>query len=173
VSFGHTSNGAAGNLTLSGGSWLVTGRVGGTLTIGAGTSVAIMGASTGGGIISTNGGAFALCGTAVGSSLQVTGASGFVLVGDPGDDGCAPNTFGSSVSLTNNAAGAELGSNRVNSSVTFNNNAGGGPFPSDVTPHVEANVITSSLACTGNNPAPTNQGHPNSAASKAGQCATL
>jgi hypothetical protein len=173
VSFDHTSNGAAGNLTLSGGSWLVTGRVGGTLTIGAGTSVAIMGASTGGGIVSTNGGAFALCATSVGSSLQVSGATGFVVVGDPGDDGCTPNTFGSSVSLTNNAAGAELGSNRVQSSVTFNNNTGGGPYPSDATPHVEANVIASSLSCNGNSPAPSNEGHPNSAPYKLGQCAAL
>jgi hypothetical protein len=109
----------------------------------------------------------------VGSSLQVSGATGFVLVGDIGDDGCTPNPFGSSVSLTNNTAGAELGYNRMNSSVTFNNNAGGGPFPSDVAPHVEANVVGSSLACSGNSPAPINEGRRNSAPSKTGQCATL
>jgi hexosaminidase len=53
----------------------------------------------------------------------------------------------------------------VPANVTVNNNAG--------TVVVKANNIFGTLACSGNVPAPTNAGQPNTAASKTGQCVGL
>jgi hexosaminidase len=38
---------------------------------------------------------------------------------------------------------------------------------------VKTNTIFGTLACSGNNPPPSNAGQPNTAASKTGQCAAL
>src|SRR5439155_7647186 len=52
--------------------------------------------------------------------------------------------------------------------------AGGGPFPEDASPELESNQITGNLACSANNPAPINDGHPNTVSgTRTGQCAGL
>jgi hypothetical protein len=125
-------------------------------------------------VTGSGGGAFSLCGSSVGGNVGISGASGFVLIGDPGDDKCASNTVGGSVSLTSNNAGVEVSQNtRISGNVTLNNNTGGGPFPEDTRPEVEANIIGGTLSCSGNTPAPTNDGQPNSRAGASGQCVGL
>jgi hypothetical protein len=176
IAFGHTLSGGpcTGNLTISGGSWLVSGAcIGGTLSVGAGTSVAIINSRINNQLTSTNPGTFALCGTTVAGNTNVTGASGFVLLGDPGDDGCAANTL-KNLSLGSNAAGVEMGANAISGNVSLTNNAGGGPFPDDASPELEANRIGGNLSCSANNPAPTNDAQPNVVTgNRAGQCAAL
>jgi hypothetical protein len=175
ITFDHTvTANAPSTLTLSGGSWLLSGHsVGSTLTIAPGTSVLIVNATIGSGVTATNPGAIAICGSTLRLTLNISGANGFVLVGDPGDDGCAANTIASAVSLTDNTKGLDLRSNTLRSTVTVNNNAGGGPFPIDANPVVAANKVSSTLACTGNSPAPIDDSQPNTAPYKTGQCATL
>ena len=38
---------------------------------------------------------------------------------------------------------------------------------------IKANNVLATLACSGNDPAPTNTGQPNTAGSKTGQCSAL
>jgi hypothetical protein len=70
------------------------------------------------------------------------------------------------VSLTGNSGGLTLGANTVSGNVTVDNNTVG-------TPVVKANNVFKTLGCAGNNPAPVNNGQPNTAATKTGQCSGL
>jgi hypothetical protein len=164
----------AGNVTLSGGTWILNGaNVSGALTVARGTSVAIIGSTVGGSMTATTPGTITVCGSTIRSNLSVSGATGFVLVGDPGDDGCAVNHVLGSLSLTGSRAGVEATGNRVSQSMTFSNNRGGGPFATDASPEIEGNVIASKLSCSGNSPTPTDNGNRNTANTKSGQCASL
>ena len=69
------------------------------------------------------------------------------------------------VSLTGANAGLTLGANIVSGNVTVDNN------PSLAV--VKANIISATLACSGNSPPPVNSGQTNTAAAKTGQCAAL
>jgi hypothetical protein len=118
-------------------------------------------------------GAITFCGSTLRSSVSIDGAKGFVLFGDPGDDGCPGNTVVGSLSLTGGLAGLNLRSNVLRSSATVDKNKGGGPFPIDANPIVAANSIAGRLSCKSNTPAPVNAGQPNTAPTKSGQCAGL
>ena len=59
-----------------------------------------------------------------------------------------------------------FGANIVSHNVNVNSNGPGATV-------IKANNIFGALACTANNPPPTNTGQVNTAASKTGQCATL
>jgi hypothetical protein len=180
VSFSNpTVTGKVSGTTLSGGSWLVNrATINGDLTIGAGTVVAIIGSKITGTLtqnpLSTDsGGALSLCGTSVGGDVQISGASGVVLIGDAADDGCAANTLAMGLTLTGNTGGVELAGNKITGSVTLNGNSGTGPFAEDVAPEVEANRIGGDLACSGDSPAATNDGHPNKVTgTRSGECGT-
>jgi uncharacterized repeat protein (TIGR01451 family) len=162
----------SGSLVLNGGSWCVTAAsVPGSVSIGAGTTVVITGSRIGGSISANNGAAFSLCTTRVVGSVRIAGASGFVLIGDPGDDVCAGNTI-ASVVLMNNHGGLEFGANTVSNGVSITGNSGSGPFAEDSAPEVEANTITANLVCSGNTPTITNGGQPNHVGgTRSSQCA--
>jgi PKD repeat protein len=174
VTFGHTLSGSfKGSMTLTGGTWLLDGvSLPGALTIGVNTSVVLLRTSVGG-VTATNPGAVTVCGSTLKNGLTISGASGFVLVGDPRDDGCAGNTVTGAVSIVGSLAGANLSGNRLNSGVRFDGNHGGGPFPVDAVPVVSANTVKAVLACANNQPAPTNDGVTNTAKKKSGQCVGL
>jgi hypothetical protein len=94
-----------------------------------------------------------------------------VLLGDPGDDGCAGNTLRGHVTLASNSGGLELRGNGIAGSVSVTGTTGTGPFPEDSRPEIEANSISGHLSCSGNAPTATNDGHPNSVAgSRNGEC---
>jgi hypothetical protein len=173
ITFGHTLSGpcTSGNLTISGGTWLLSGAcIGGTLTVAAGTSVAIVNSTISNNLTATSPGAFSLCGSNVVGNLSVSGASGYVLVGDPGDSGCAANSL-RAVALSSNGAGVELGQNTISGNVSLTGNRGGGPYPEDASPSVEANRIQGTLACSGNAPPATNNGKPNTVTgTRSGEC---
>jgi hexosaminidase len=100
-----------------------------------------------------------------GRGIVVTNAGVPLRIGDPAA-GCAGNRVSGEIILTGNTAGLILGSNTVTRAVTVNGNTGG-------TPVIKANTIASTLACSGNDPPPTNAGQPNTAPAKTGQCAAL
>jgi hypothetical protein len=105
--------------------------------------------------------------------VNISGATGFVVVGDPGDDGCAANVLRSTLTLTDNTAGVEVGHNSRIGSVTLKGNAGS-VWADDASPEVEANTIVGSLSCSGNTPAAINDGQPNTVSGRrSGECAQL
>lgn len=173
----HTITGSQPkSLTLNGGAWCVSNaNVSGSIVVAkaTGTTVSIVNSTVSGGISAGSDGAFTLCGSSVGGSgVTISGASGFVLIGDPVDDSCAANNV-QSVSLTSNTAGVELTQNTVTNNVAVFSNSGHGPFAEDSAPEIEGNHIGGSLSCSGNVPTPTNDGQPNTAASRSGQCVGL
>jgi hypothetical protein len=110
-----------------------------------------------------------VCGSSIGSSVSITGASGFVLIGDPRDDSCAANHIASSVNLSSNNGAVELGHNRIGSSVSVSGTTGAASTE-DQGAEIEGNTIGTSLSCSGNSVA-TNDGQPNSVgSSRTGQC---
>jgi hypothetical protein len=192
---GHVVTGLVpGSLTLSGGSWSVhDADIRGALSVAAGTRAVINHSSVAGAASAANGAAFsicdttlkngftasgpaaaALCGDTVTATAIITNATGFVLVGDPGDDACAPNHFGSGLSLSGDKSGVEVSSNTVTGSVSLTNSGGTGPGADDVAPEIEGNSIGGGLSCSGNTPAPINDSTPNTVTgARSGQCASL
>ncbi|MBV8979900.1 MAG: Ig-like domain repeat protein [Acidimicrobiia bacterium] len=176
ITFSHPAiTGSVANRTLTGGSWLISGaNVTGSITIGAGASVAIVNSTFAHNITANKGGAFSLCGTTVRGAVSVSGATGFVVIGDPGDDGCAANTLMANLTLQQNTAGVEVSNNtRITGPVSLTGNAGG-TGPDDASPEVEGNTITKALGCKNNKPAVTNDAQPNLVSGgRSGQCAGL
>lgn len=150
-------------LTLSGAqTWCVTGAtVNGLISIRNGANVVIAGSTVQGRISATGGGMLSICGSHV-QTISVSGATGFVLIGDPGDDACGANAVAGGVTLTSNRAGLEVSKNNsIGGTVELSSNSGVGPFPDDTRPEIEGNIITGSLLCSGDTPPATNDGQPN------------
>ena len=164
-------------MTLSGGSWLLSAAtVQGNLTIAKGTIVAIVsshitGTLTQNTLSTDTGGALSLCGTSVGGNVKVSRATGAVLIGDNGDDGCGIDTLSMGLALASNTGGVEMAGNKITGSVSLTGNSGTGAFAEDSRPEVEANTIGGNLACSANTPVPSNDGHPNAVTgTRSGQC---
>ncbi len=123
---------------------------------------------------------FTVCGSTLKGGISVTGATGFVLIGDAGDDGsptCAPNTSGNTgktngtVSLIANKAGAEVSGNTINGNLIIKKTTGTGPGAENASPELEANTVSGELNCLENKPPPTDDGRPNKVTgARAGQC---
>jgi hypothetical protein len=173
IVFNHTVTGKQGGVTASGGTWLISGASLKSLTINANTTVVVLNSTVTSDVTAKNAGVVTICGSTIGGGLNIAAATGFVLVGDPKDDGCAPNTITGAVMLQNNRAGLNFRNNSTPSNVTVTGNAGGGPNPVDAAPVISGNTIKVNLTCSGNTPAPTNDGTPNTAKTKKDQCATL
>jgi hypothetical protein len=162
-----------GPLTVTAGeSVLITAaRVVGPVTVNPGGALTIVNSQITRGITANAPGFFSLCGTKVAgpmpaptTALTVTNAAVPVRVGDPAS-GCAGDQFAGKVVLTANLA-VTFGANIVSESATIGNNGAGNTV-------VKANTLYGALACTGNNPPPTNAGQSNIAGSKSGQCSAL
>ncbi|MGA8114102.1 MAG: Ig-like domain repeat protein [Actinocatenispora sp.] len=118
-----------------------------------------------------------LCGSTVGSTT-VNALAGVAILGDPTDpvQNCAGNTLTSSVSVISSTGFVEISTNHVTLSVLVNGNTTTLPVPAEnaTATEIESNVISGGLTCTGNTPAPTNAGHPNTVTGpRSGQCAAL
>ncbi|KJK58194.1 Ig-like domain-containing protein [Saccharothrix sp. ST-888] len=158
----------------SGSTCIIGATVGGTVHGAAGGALFISNSTIRGSILSSDGTRFGICGGTVTGSVDITRASGFVVIGDPGDDGCPGNRITGQVTLSNNHSGAEVIANHVGGSVQVQGTTGTGPFPEDTRAEIEGNTIGGSLICSGNVPAPTNDGNPNSVTGlRLGQCSTL
>jgi len=168
----HTQASAGGSVTVasSGSTCITGGSVGGNLTVPAGASVVLTNATIGGGITANNPGSVTICGTTVGNAVKVSGATGFVLLGDPGDDNCAGNSFRTNITLSSNHRGVELGHNHIGANTSVTGTTGVGLFPEDVGAELEGNTIGGGLACSGNSSI-INDGQPNSVGgARSGQC---
>jgi hypothetical protein len=153
---------------------VVTGNHAGNINTPAGSAVDIENATITGNVRIFRATVVRICNTTIDGNLTVSRATGFVLVGDDGDDGasCSGNHVGRSVRLLRNTAGAELGATTTGGNVFITSNLGG--TGEDVAPEVEANNISGSLKCKSNTPAPINGTHSNSVAGPStGQCVGL
>jgi hypothetical protein len=166
-----------GGLTVaSGQSICITapGRVNGGLTVQPNGALYLNGATVNGGLNANHANALLLCGSTVNGGVTVAGSTGFVMLGDGGDDGtpaCAGNSVNGGVSVTGGNGSFEAAGNSINGGATFSTNTGTGPFSQDATPEVEGNTIKGGLSCASNAPAPSNGGQPNSVSGpRSGQC---
>jgi len=146
--------------------------ISGTITVPAGDSVFISSSTVSGRLTAVNPAAVSVCGSRFSGAVNISGATKFVLLGDPGDDFCAGNTLRRGVTLTSNHGGLEVGHNHVSGSVTVTGTTGHGPAAEDVGTEIEANLIGGSLNCSGNTPVATNDTQPNTVAgAETGECA--
>jgi hypothetical protein len=160
-----------GSVTVNAGQSLLisNARVAGPVTVNPGGALSMVNSQVSRGITATAPSFFSLCGTSVSgpppaTAVRVTGALVPVRIGDPAA-GCAGNRFAGQVNVSGNLA-VTFGANTVSHNVAIDNNGPGAIV-------VKANNVFGTLGCAGNNPAPTNAGHVNTAAAKSGQCAPL
>jgi len=113
-------------------------------------------------VTSTGGGIFALCSSKVTGDVSVSKATGFVVVGDPGDDACGGNTLGHNLTLSSNTSGVEVSHNpSIGGNLSVTGTKGIGPFGDDTRAEIEANTVKGSASCSSNTPASTNDGQSN------------
>lgn len=153
----------------------IGGRVTGTLTVQSGGALYLNGATINGSLVSTGAVAVEVCGSTINGGLSISGNTGFLMVGDGGDDpdegmACAENSIGGGVSLTGNGAAFEIAGNAISGNAIVTNNSGSGPTTEDASSEIEGNTITGTLSCTGN-AAIFDGTVANKASSKTGQCA--
>lgn len=150
------------------------GKVTGPVTVNAGGALSLTGAQLSSSLTANGANALLVCGTTVGGSVSASASTGFVMAGDGGDDGhpaCAGSTFKGSVSITKNTGGFEVAADKISGSASFTGNTGTGPYWQDASPEIEGNTISGSLSCSGNSPAPTDGGQPNTVSGpRSGQC---
>ncbi|MDP9074825.1 MAG: hypothetical protein M3N98_11755 [Actinomycetota bacterium] len=115
---------------------LTNANVAGAVIVQPGGSLDVENSIITGSITASSPGALRVCVSTIGGSINVAGAAGFVLIGDSGDDGCAPNTIGGSVTLSDNHHGVEMIGNSVAGAILATGNSGAGPFPEDVAPEI-------------------------------------
>jgi hypothetical protein len=160
--------------------------ISGPVKVTAGAVVSIQ-ASTLNGPLSADGPAgLAVCGSTVSGPASVTGAAGPVLLGGPAGTPCAADTVTGLVTLTGGAGGVSLGTANISGPARVAGNSGrvivsgntiGGP--ASITDNtggtlVLGNSVNGTLSCSGNNPAPTDGGKPNTSTGPAtGQCSRL
>jgi hypothetical protein len=136
----NISGSRSGGVVLGPGSTcIVNANVAGSVTVPKGAVLDLEGATISASIIASGPGTVRLCGTTIAGSLSINGATGFVLIGDTGDDACAANTISGSLTLQNNTGGVEVIGNHVGGRVTASGNSGTGPFPDDTGPDVSGN----------------------------------
>ena len=117
--------------------------ISGPVKVTSGGELALTGATISGPLTASGAGLLSLCGSTVTGPVRVSGSTGQVTFGDGA--GCASDTINGPASFTSNTGGVTLAGNTV-----------GGP-----------------LGCTGNTPAPADNGDPNTVSGPAtGQCAS-
>jgi len=130
----------SGTLNVTSGSTcLVNAQLSGSIFVQAGAALDVENSTIGGGVNGNDPGALRVCSTTMTGGLVVSGSTGFVLVGDGGDDACNPNTIGGTLNLQNNKGGLEAIGNHVNGTVIITGNSGTGAFPEDSAPDFSAN----------------------------------
>ncbi|MDP9073044.1 MAG: Ig-like domain repeat protein, partial [Actinomycetota bacterium] len=117
---------------------VIGGHITGAVVVPAGSSLDLEGVTVDGSI-SADGAAFIrICGSTA-SAISVSNSTGFVLIGDAGDDSCNPNTLSGALTLSHNTGGVEAIGNHVAGTVIDTANSGTGPFPEDTAPDIAGN----------------------------------
>jgi hypothetical protein len=137
----------------------------GAITVSSGAALSVIDSTVTGAITSTSSAPFTMCNSkTIRGAISVASSKGFVLIGDGGDGAlpCPGNGIDGAVTLNQNTGGVELGGNTT-AAVTISGNLAptqGTPME-DAATEIEGNHIGGKLTCSGNTPAPTNDGHPN------------
>ena len=153
------------NVPVSGTTCITNANITGGVTIPAGAKVSIINSTIGNYLTANSGvGTIIVCGTTV-PGITINNAAGAVTLGDPWNAGCAGNIVSGGIGLTSNHGGVRANGNRVGSGLQASNNNGGATV-------IGGNTVSGWLQCSGNAPAPINEGHPNTAGGRTGQCAT-
>lgn len=109
----------------------------GGITVLRGAVLDVENSTVSGSITGTSPLSFRICGTRM-FSTAVTGATGFVLIGDPTNN-CAANTVKGGIRATANTGGLVIVGNTVGGAVAAVNNRGAGPLPGESSPIVSGN----------------------------------
>lgn len=153
----------------------------GAVNVAPGAALSVTGGSIiNGAITLTQAKAFTFCASSTKQgAINASSSSGFVLIGDGGDvlpATCGANHIDGAVTLKGNLGGVEIGGNSIVGALTVSGNVApllGIPTENNAT-EIEANTVGGLTTCSTNNPAPTNDGRPNTFTGGAGgQCAGL
>jgi len=173
----HTITGTVPGAVIvgAGSTCIINATIGGSVIANVGGSGLFISKSAIGGAVSSTGASIlGICSNQIGGGISVRNATGFVVAGDAGDDGCGGNTvLSGSAQFANNHGDVEIVGNHL-PSLVVTGTSGTGPMPDDTTTEIESNLITGALNCSGNTPPPTNDGHPNTVGGgRTGQCVAL
>jgi hexosaminidase len=154
-----------GTLTVSSGVTCFAGAtISGPVTVAAGAGLYASGSEFRGTVTASGADNILLCGTTVSGPVSVTGGTRVWLGNHNGE--CAPATVMGPVKVSGSVGQVTIDGATVAGPLVLQNNTG--------STIVSGNHISGPLSCTGNSPAPTNAGQPNSASGpKSGQCAGL
>jgi hypothetical protein len=171
---------------------LVNATQNGQVTVAVGAALSVTNSTVNGTVTATSPSGITYCGSTEDSGLTVTGATGPVILGGTLADGtaCAADTIPSAVTVTgatapvtvtglqqngtltldNDTAGVTLDGSQLNGRAYVENNTATAP----AVIKVSGNTVTGSLYCTGNNPAPADNGSINTVSGTASdQCAGI
>lgn len=170
----------------SGVTCLVNATQNGQVTVDAGAGLSVTSSTVNGTVTATDPTSVTYCASTENGTLKVTGATGAVTLGDGGS--CAADTIPSLITVTGAAGPVDVSGLRENGTLTLSGNTGGVTlnginlsglaYVQDNTGTgavtVSGNHIAGSLYCTGNAPAPVDNGAVNIVSGTAtGQCAAL
>jgi 5'-nucleotidase len=134
----------------------------GAITVANGAALSVINSTVTGAITSTSLAPFAFCSSkTVQGAIKVSNSKGLVLIGG-GPDGpsCGANNVDGAITVDSNTGGVEVGGNTTSGAITVTNNAApaNGTPTEDAATEVEGNQVGGMLTCTGNTPAPVNDG---------------
>jgi hypothetical protein len=122
-------------------------QIGGAIIVPSGTALAVEHSTVAGAIAAnTTPHAIQVCGATIGGSVGVSGAHGIVIIGDPGDANCTPNTVIGAVVVRGNHQGLEVIGNTVGGAIIAADNSGPGPYPGDTSTVADNNRNVGPLA---------------------------
>lgn len=158
----------------------------GQVTVGPGAKLSVTNSTINGTVTATSPASVSYCGSTENGALTVTGSTGPVTLGNS----CASDTISGPVTINGGSAMVAVGELNQHGTLTLENNTGGIYFvgsqidgrvyvenntaPVPVENGVMNNTVTGSLYCSGNNPAPSDNGILNTVTGTASdQCAAL
>ena len=98
-----------------------------------------------------------------------------LVTGDEDGYLCGSNQLRGTVLLTGNQGGVEVSQNTLNGNLIVNatsgNGADHGGYLEDLGTEIEGNTVYGAIVCATNTPPPSDDGQPNQATSRSGQCA--
>ena len=167
-----TGNHSGGITVSSGLTCLVSATPAGQVTVAAGAALSVTGSAVSGSMTATDPAGITYCGSTEAGNLTITGATGPVVLSGPLPDGtaCAADTIAGSVTITGASAAVTVTGLKERGTLTLQDNTAAAPAAITVA----GAAVTGSLVCTGNNPAPTDNGSINTVSGTAtDQCAGI
>lgn len=131
-----TGTHSALNVT-SGTTCVINAHITGGISVAPGAILDVENSTVSGSISANKPAGFRMCGSHTGTVL-VTGATGFVLIGDPANN-CPSNVIAGNITAVNNTHGLVIIGNQYSGSFTVSGNSGAGPLPGEGSPVVSGN----------------------------------